>query len=284
MNKWQIVVAKEAQPFFLELIQAIKFQLIQQGYSVRVDNNFQPYFYNHIFVIAPHAIDIPEKINCEKLIALQTEQLPQGFANNYTKNNWTNLQQKLIKFSYIFDLYEGNIFFLKKNGFLNSHLFSLGFDSHFLFKVQNFPEVYDICFLGCLSDRRKKLIDRLSKKFKICPTHQAFGTAREQFYLQSRICLNIHVEDSDFFERLRVEHLLINKKFVISENSLYHSPLIPEHHLIFRDYNQIEDSISYYLSNPNERLLIAETAQQFFKNEYHFSFNFKKVLDIIINE
>jgi len=280
-----IVVSRSSEPFFKELTQACSQVLIEAGnpvdflYDIPMNNN-----YNCVLVIGPHEFPaLGKKAPGTKFLALQTEQFPQiGYqVSDLQTRNFHHLRPILLSYDFIFDLYEGNINFLLENQILNCSYFPIGYHSSFddYQKMKNNIEEYDVALIGLINPRRKTILDRLRKKYKIYETSQLFGKERNEVLLNSKICLNIHVTDSDFFERLRIEALFLsNCRFVISEESLYYSPLIRNKHLSLRHYSQIEQAIDYYLKNDFQRKKIAEDAYKFIKENHLFSINLRQSL------
>lgn len=251
---WNIICAENAIPFFQELIENLKLSLIKKNILIQRLNNFQLIQENSInLVLGIHALPIPPKIKNTLFIGFQTEQLPQlnYSINSLVERNYSIISTLLPHYNLIYDIYEGNIDFLKTKNIFGIKKFNVGFIIEEKFK--NDIQIYDLCFLGYLSERRKKLLDKLKKQFNIHPINFAFGSERIKIIKQSKICLNIHVEENDFFESLRVNYLISNNCFVLSENSKYHIPFQNNRHLIFCNYHDFEEKIKFYLKHPSIR-------------------------------
>jgi len=284
--KFCLVVANSSFLFFKELIEALQSHLVSFGHSVEVLNYIPEVPFSVVWVIGPHNFSKFERKPKTKYIALQTEQLPQkGFiSQNFQSQNYNHLKNLLPLYDYIFDVHEGNTFFLQKQGFNKVSFFPIGYDSHFDFYKNSSPtkKIYDIAFFGYLSPRREALLTKLGFKYNVCPATSAFGEERNNLILQTKICLSFHVEALDFFERMRIELLyLSNNCFVISENTTYHTPYISSKHLIFSPYQSIEATIGYYLKNPFQCQKIANNAYNFIKENYVFQRNLQKSLQAI---
>lgn len=281
MKQWCIVVSDKNFCFFEEFVKALEDTLYRFSFKVQIRHQIpSDGEFTYVFVIGIHEFPAVSFSGKTKYIGLQTEQLPQigSPIGGIQANNFKHLQNILISYNHIFDVYEGNVNFLRSNE-INALPFQVGYHSSFDFYKDNqtdFNKIYDIVFFGLMTPRRQKLIDQLSKKWSICSVTQAFGKPRNDLLLLSKICLNLHVEDSDFFEKFRVELLyLSNKCFVISEESLYHTPLVRNKHFVMRPYHLIESAIEYYLRNPFQCEKIADAGYNFMKSSHLFENNLR---------
>jgi hypothetical protein len=135
---------------------------------------------------------------------------------------------------------------------------------------------YDFCFFGCGSDRRMAVVQKLQQEgFTFAPMNTMaamHGEYKAQMIRQSRICLNIHYSDMEYFEKPRLKlDFFINRGVVVSEKILY-----PEHfqhmkHLYMSKYPNIIPLSMVLLHKYNEDMLaVGEEGYKCFKEFYDY--------------
>jgi len=155
--------------------------------------------------------------NEDKIIIFNTEQLsiPEWYQNIF------NLSLKYP----ILDYSEENIKLIK-NFNLNSNciLFPILFDKNkclFNYKLENC--IYDIGFIGCLTDRRIKILNQLlnlNYKIHFIENIYDFEEKYKEIF-KCKILLNLHAFDNyKIFEFARCSIPVFNSQIIISENSL----------------------------------------------------------------
>ena len=129
-----------------------------------------------------------------------------------------------------------------------------------LFENNNLNKIYDISFIGSLTERRSFIIDQLKNKgYKINIINDCYDFKdKYNKILSSKILLNIHAHnDYKIFEFARCSIPIFNSQIVISENSL-DKELSKEKmnindyildKVIFSDYDKIIDKIEDVLNN-----------------------------------
>ena len=85
--------------------------------------------------------------------------------------------------------------------------------------IKNIPYIYDIFFYGGMNDRRKKILETISKKYNIL--YGIFhGKTLEDNIQKSKIILNLHYYDEPKLESTRLNECLQYSKIIISEKSI----------------------------------------------------------------
>jgi hypothetical protein len=79
---------------------------------------------------------------------------------------------------------------------------------------------YDIFFYGNKNLRREKILNELSKYFKIKIGWGVYGQKKIDYILRSKIILNLHYYEKAGLETCRFNEILNYNKVIISENSL----------------------------------------------------------------
>jgi hypothetical protein len=146
----------------------------------------------------------------------------------------------------------------------------------------------DILFFGYANERRKKILDILSTKYNVV-IHSKDNNELCNNIERSKIILNIHNHEYNYvFDYYRNAFLLANKAFIIYEYpydtnfSKEHNLIDIKNNLITIDYDQIINSIDYYMNNQN--LIKEQVEKQFnwFKN-FPMETNINNIFDIIYN-
>jgi len=78
---------------------------------------------------------------------------------------------------------------------------------------------YDILFFGTHNERRYKILDNLSKKYKTKFLSETFNDERDEYIKNSKIILNLHYYEDAFLETARIIDILPYNKIIISEKS-----------------------------------------------------------------
>lgn len=115
----------------------------------------------------------------------------------------------------------------------------------------------DVLFVGAITERRKRILDQLSKQTKIT-VRSIFGNEFYKTIQCSKIILNLH--GSEFLDtETRVFETLACKGFILTEKLAAESPFISGTHLV--ESNKIDEltkMIAFYLDHPNLRRKIIQ--------------------------
>lgn len=167
---------------------------------------------------------------------------------------------EISKKSKIIDFSEENLKILKKyNKDNKSILVPILFDKENMI-FDNQDKIYDIVFIGWMSDRRKKILESL-KDLNILYVENVYDFKEKYtLILKAKILLNIHsYEESNIFEFVRCSIPIFNSMIVISENSLDNYQNCKNEinkfvlsKVIFESYNNLENKVREVLNNYNE--------------------------------
>lgn len=91
-------------------------------------------------------------------------------------------------------------------------------DNYFISLDEN-DSIYDITFYGHINDRRKTLLNNLSKYFKINIITNSYGDNLLHKLIRSKIVINIHYYEGALLETTRIYECLSLGVFVVSEDS-----------------------------------------------------------------
>lgn len=104
---------------------------------------------------------------------------------------------------------------------------------------------YDIFFYGNKNRRREKILNELSKYFKIKIGWGIYGEKKIEYIMKSKIILNIHYYKDAGLETCRFNEIINYNKVIISENSLSDISNID----LYRNIIVMVDNIDENLSN-----------------------------------
>lgn len=136
-----------------------------------------------------------------------------------------------------------------------------GFDPEVHHKIPGLKKDIDILHVGNISPRRRQILNSLGKSFKV-EEHQVFGEAMVNSLNRAKIVLNIHTED--FLDtETRIFEALGCCSFVITERLSEENPFTSGEHLVeTNSLEEMQDMLSYYLKNDEERERIAHMGNQ----------------------
>ena len=177
----------------------------------------------------------------------------------------------------VWDYSKANIEFLKNNNIKAEYL-PIGYHKD-LERIKSVPDEQkdiDILFYGSLGDRRKKLLNVLTKKHEVKIVFGLYGKKRDELIRRAKIVLNIHHYSSQLLEMVRISYLINNKIFVISEESLDNS--YDDFEIEFSHYSEIIKKCEFYLGNVKIRDAIRKKNYVKFKKKFPMDIVLKKLL------
>lgn len=135
-----------------------------------------------------------------------------------------------------------------------------GFDEELHVPDLTIKKDIDILFLGNITPRRKKIIEKLKRLFPI-EIRKAYGKEMVHLFNRSKIVLNIHAS-KELDTETRVFEALGCGAFILSEPLSKENPFIPNVHYAESSIEDFPAVISYYLDNEKDRLKIAESGSK----------------------
>lgn len=219
-----------------------------------------------IVVICPTLYQLPKSKGNVLWVMVQTEQLYTGHGGKiFGSTHIKQLKPYLKFFDVILDWSSDHIDVLKQATkskiiwFPHSWIPETepkGFEKN--------KEEYDLLFIGNMpgvNKRRLQAIDYLSKYYKVYPIRNDLWEAKKTEAIRdSKICLNIHYEESRSMESPRLYDYFAHKAFVLSEpmNSTY--PFTAGKDFVEFFWTEVRKIIDYYLEQESERRSVAEHA------------------------
>lgn len=110
---------------------------------------------------------------------------------------------------------------------------------------------YDIFFYGNKNMRREKILNELSKYFKIKIGWGIYGEKKIEYMLKSKIILNLHYYEEAGLETCRYNEILNYNRLIVSENTL----LDKKNMSLYGDIVVMVDNINEDLSNIENLIL-----------------------------
>jgi hypothetical protein len=165
-------------------------------------------------VLGYHLLGTPDIPGLFRYIPYQLEQL------SASENLFCDkIRSLLASAAEIWDYSRENIEFLAKQGLKARHL-PVGYHPSLEMIQKGVPKDIDILFFGSMAERRKKILDTLSKSGANVKTlFGVYGKDRDALISRARIVINIHYYSAKIFEAIRTSYLFNNACCVVSESS-----------------------------------------------------------------
>ena len=158
----------------------------------------------------------------------------------------------------------------------------------------------DICVLAAMTDRRDEFFAANAEFFAARNCHIRFvpigfaKTEETRSYLpvvqrnlllqQSKILLNVHYSQLQYFEWHRALVAMANRCCLITETCQGFEPLVSGQHFVMAKANDLITCCEYYLNHRNERETIAEAAYEFVRNSLTQQENCREFLQQLTKE
>jgi GT2 family glycosyltransferase len=155
----------------------------------------------------------------------------------------------------------------------------------------------DVVFLGSLTDRRAQFLGESASvltewecDLRLFSGHQPVRQATPHFVLgrdkhallaSSRVLLNVHQGERDYFEWIRVLEAMTNGCVVVTESSGGYSPLVPDRHFIQGPLENLAGQLDAILRDEDLRTDIANTAYEFIQRSMDFTEGVDQLLSVI---
>jgi hypothetical protein len=120
---------------------------------------------------------------------------------------------------------------------------------------------FDVCFVGGLSPRRKRIIDMLRSEG--CILSPSSGVIAEDIAAQSKCTINIHMQRSNHLEIPRVMGAVANS-VIVTETSYGIDELFPKNLLQQVPYGKLVEQTLATLANENQLIQTTEISRQWY--------------------
>lgn len=144
---------------------------------------------------------------------------------------------------------------------------------------------YDALFIGNMSDRRLKLLQRIKDTGinLLIPSKYVWEKDKIRLINESKVILNIHYDETNVFETLRIAESLGCGSFFLSENFEWYplNKIAAGKDFIMAPYDDIPEVLSHYLSHEIMREKIAQAGYEAIWKNFNWKEEFAKVEKII---
>jgi hypothetical protein len=221
-------------------------------------------------ILGYHLLKFAPALLKNRYIPYQLEQLDE-------KEGWysENIRQLLENAYELWDYSEENIEFLSRLGLTAKHL-PIGYHENLEMIRHESQKDTDVLFYGSIGDRRKAIIDELSKCAKVKTLFGVYGKERDTFISRSRIILNVHYYSTKIFEAPRISYLLNNRCLVVSEISPVNPYTAVDMCLV--PYDKIVETCRHFLNHPVDMERARNDTYARFKKNYPMVDFLKKVV------
>jgi len=255
---------------FRELLFLLRDSLVSLGHEAIIKaNQLDPEKIN--ILLGYHLLNHGDYLKDYRYVPYQLEQLD-------ANKGWysENVRLLLRDATEIWDYSETNLRFLHEQGVTAKCLPAGYYPS--LEIVPHTPEKdVDVLFYGSINERRKVLLEKLSKHVRVQVLNGVFGLERDEWIGRSKIVLNIHFYEMAILESVRISYLLNNSCFVITENSADNPyAKVP---LVTAPYENLIDTIHHYLAHEDERKELLESTCRLFRENYPMTDLLKPILE-----
>lgn len=170
---------------------------------------------------------------------------------------------EVLRKNRVIDYQKKNVEYLRAHGIPAVHV-QYGYFPE-LERIQPAEQDIDVLFFGGVNDRRIKILKELEASGMNCKiiTYGVYGDELDALVARAKVVLNVHYQDVHPLEVVRLNYLLANKKFVVTErgwdeedNALY-APGV-----VFAKYADLVETCRDFLSLQVVREEIASAGQK----------------------
>lgn len=138
----------------------------------------------------------------------------------------------------------------------------------------NVSHVYDVCIIGTMTQRRKKIYQELlNRNVKVIYMDNVYGSKRDENICNSKILLNLHsYDEANIIESIRCYPAIFKKILVVSEKSVYDEQISINKYIMYKEYTNIVDSVIHILHNYGENYnMIYGNSEEYEKSIFQLS-------------
>jgi len=139
---------------------------------------------------------------------------------------------------------------------------------------------WDICVIGTVSKRRKKIYDKLCKfGYRLSPYNGDLGTVMAN----SRLTLNVHIYDCDNLELSRIIETIKIGRCLVTENCYGLDNLLPRFCYCSDKYSRLVDHIQDLLKDPERMNKVGQEARDYVNNIYQQQCeqSWRQIIDVL---
>lgn len=171
---------------------------------------------------------------------------------------------ELMKRYQVWDYSAANVDALRARGIENVAYVPVGY-AESLARIAPQTEDIDVLFYGCMNDRRRQILEQLARRFRVEFLFGVFGEERDRKIARSKIVLNMHFYEGARLEVARCFYLLINGRFVLTEDSGDMAASGLAGGMAVAAYAGLADRCAFYLAAAHRRARIARRGHDLMK-------------------
>jgi hypothetical protein len=210
-----------------------------------------------VFVLAPHGYYekssnfVLKKKRHTQYVCWDLEQTPlDGQVSDISINHFERALKYFYFYDYFFTESEGKTRFWLKQGF-DVDTLDIGYHPVFTYPTVKTGSTYDVFFTGSIFPRRSKILNSLKESGLIVyPGNFCLFNPREraQAIYNSKVCLNVHHNELQYFEKTRIiTEIMANKGFCITEEIRYPDDFEDKKQFIMVPYEKLSDTVVKYI-------------------------------------
>lgn len=155
----------------------------------------------------------------------------------------------------------------------------------------------DVLFLGSITERRAEFLAASAsiltqwscdlrlfigdRPIRDGTNHFVHGRAKHEMLAASRVLLNVHQGERDYFEWIRVLEAMANGCLVVTETSGGYAPLVPSRHFLQSPLGTLAGTVDGILRNEELRSELASRAYEFGRNNLDFVDHVDQLLTLV---
>jgi hypothetical protein len=277
------VLAPGQNHFFIEFVDAVRFELAQLGVASSVHSGrYPPALPGRVFVLAPPheyfrlygASWPPGHRLLRRTIYISLEQPGSSFFNENVK---------LASYAgAVFDISATAVREYGRRG-VRAHRFPLGYSRFWEPSIVDSARDLDVLFMGCESPKRASHLaayggELAMRRFRILlsdnsgPNTNAasnflVGEEKKALLSRSKILLNVHQSTERYFEWLRVVEAVHARCMVLTEPSIDHAPLEAGVHFLQAPVKELASVAKELLADDDRRQQITAAAYEFLREQ-----------------
>lgn len=228
-----------------------------------------------LFVLKGQGVDQRwvEAVKCPTVLWYQDDAIEWQVARDHLKS-----YGPVYDYVYYFD--EAGLDLLRSLGIRDPKFLPCATDPEVYKRLGGVKKEYDVSFVGNVSPARRKMLDRLSERFKV-QVATAFMDQMVAIFNKSKISFNLAVGKTGY--PLRVFEALGMGSFLITNEVPVRYRLFEDRkHLVYYNDGNLEGLIDYYLKHDKEREVIAQNGYKEVVARHTFDLRVKKVLEDVI--
>jgi len=148
-------------------------------------------------------------------------------------------------------------------------------------RIEGVEQLYDVGFIGNDTyPRRRRLLDSIGAKYKLLRTTTEPGLPFSEALSRCKIAFNCSMNQDvnmRFFEAMAIGRMLITD-YLPAQNEFAKEGI---HYVSFRDWEDLDQKIAYYLEHEKEREKIAREGSIYIRRHHNYDERLKKILEIM---